>query len=130
MLKLLKTFLKNHPVISTILIAMAVFASLLVFIVQWAFYNIDRIEPGELLTEEVSPDGKYTVKTYLNNGGATVNYAVLGVLHFNDSKKKPKNIYWQYEMEDGAVYWEDGDTVVINGTSIEVPNGKYDYRRP
>lgn len=130
MLKLLKSFLKNHPVISSLLIFMAVGASLLVFIVQWAFYNIDRIEPGEFLTEEVSPDGKYTVKTYLNNGGATVSYAVFGVLHFNDSKKKPKNIYWQYRMEEGAVHWQDSETVVINGTSIDVPSGRYDYRRP
>lgn len=130
MFKSIKYFIKRHPVLTAIMIFLTVVASLLAFIINWAFYDIDRIEPGEFLTEEESPEGEYTVKTYLNNGGATVNYAVLGVLHFNDSEKKPKNIYWQYEIEDSTVQWQDSDTVIINGISIDVPNGKYDYRHP
>lgn len=130
MLHSLKSFIKRHPILTAITIFLTVVAGLLGFMINWAFYDIDRIEPGEFLTEEVSPDGKYTVKTYLNNGGATVNYAVLGVLHFNESKKKPKNIYWQYETENSTVQWQDSDTVSINGISIDVPRGKYDYRRP
>jgi hypothetical protein len=81
------------------------------------------------LSEETSPDGKYTVKTYLNNGGATVNYAVLGVLFFNNEDKSPKNIYWQYEKGSSTIVWEDKDTVIINKKIIDVPNGEYDYRR-
>ena len=130
MLHSLKSFIKRHPILTAITIFLTVVAGLLGFIINWAFYDIDRIEPEEFLTEEVSPDGKYTVKTYLNNGGATVNYAVLAVLHFNESKKKPKNIYWQYETENSTVQWQDSDTVSINGISIDVPRGKYDYRRP
>lgn len=129
MFRNLKFFTKRHPILTAILIFMTVAASLLVFVINWAFFDMDRINPGEFLMEEVSPDGEYTVKTYLNNGGATVSYAVLGVLYFNDSKKKPRNIYWQYRMEEGAVHWHDADTVVINGISIDVPKGKYDYRR-
>ena len=130
MLHSLKSFLKRHPLLVVLIIFITVVASLLVFIINWAFYDIDRIKPGEFLAEEVSPEGEYTVKTYLNNGGATVNYAVLGVLYFNDSKKKPKNIYWQYEIENSNVQWQDSDTVIISGKSIDVPNGKYDYRHP
>ncbi|PKH12158.1 MULTISPECIES: DUF5412 family protein [Planomicrobium] len=130
MLRNLKSFVKNHPILSALTIFIALAAGLVGFFINWAFYDMDRIDPGEFLTEEVSPDGKYTLKTYVNNGGATVNYAVLGVLHFNGSKKEPKNIYWQYEIEDSTVHWQDSDTVIINGISIDVPNGKYDYRHP
>lgn len=126
----IKSFFKRHPIWSAFLLFMAVSAGLLIFLINWAFYDIDRLDPGEFLAEEVSPDGEYTVRTYLNNGGATVSYAVLGVLYFNDSRKKPRNIYWQYKMESSEVQWLDSDTVNINGISIDVPNGKYDYRHP
>lgn len=130
MLQSLKSVIKKHPILTAITLFITLIVGFLGFIINWAFYDIDRIDPGEFLTEEVSPDGKYTVKTYVNNGGATVNYAVLGVLHFNDSKKKPQNIYWQYEIEDSTVQWQDSDTVIINEIIIDVPNGKYDYRHP
>ena len=130
MLQRLKFFLKSHPILTATIILSTVVASLLAIVINWAFYDINRIEPGEFLVEEVSPGGEYTVKTYLNNGGATVNYAVLGVLYFNDSKKKPKNIYWQYEMENSTVQWHDSNTIIINGKSIDVPDEKYDYRHP
>ncbi|PPA71659.1 DUF5412 family protein [Jeotgalibacillus proteolyticus] len=102
----------------------------MLFLIHWAFFSIERIEPGELIAQEQSPDGRYTVKTYLNNGGATVSYSVLGVLEFNEQNKKPKNIYWQYKTEEGVILWKDDTTVQINGVLIEVPNGKYDYRHP
>ncbi|WP_200883323.1 DUF5412 family protein [Planococcus sp. CAU13] len=130
MLKSIKSFPAKHPIWSAVLFFLMIFAGLLIFIIDWAFYDIDRINPGEFLTEEVSPGGEYTVRTYVNNGGATDSYAVLGVLYFNDSEKKPKNIYWQYKMESSIVQWQDSDTVIINGISIDVPNGKHDYRHP
>ncbi|WP_233193668.1 DUF5412 family protein, partial [Sporosarcina sp. P3] len=46
--------------------------------VYWAFYDMSRLPTGEFLTEETSPDGKYTVKAYVANGGATVPYAIRG----------------------------------------------------
>ena len=39
--------------------------------VYWAFFDMDRLPTGEYLTEETSPDGKYTLKAYVTNGGAT-----------------------------------------------------------
>lgn len=126
----LKSFGKQHPFMVALLLFALAAVGLLILAVNWLFFSIDRIEPGELLAEEVSPGGEYTVRTYLNNGGATVDYAVLGVLHFNQGNKNPRNIYWQYKVETGAVEWHDADTVRINGQSIDVPDGKYDYRRP
>ncbi|KMK95309.1 hypothetical protein VL03_10700 [Rossellomorea marisflavi] len=114
--------------ISTIVFTAAVSWGLIALI-HWSLFDIDRLEPGELITEETSPDGRYTVQTFRNNGGATVDYAVLGVLTFNEKDRGVKNIYWQYHEEEGKVSWVDDDTVQINDQVLHVPDEVYDYRR-
>lgn len=126
----LSSFFKRHPVLLSLSIVFMLVFCVFGYIVHWAFYNIERIEPGELISEKSSPSGEYTVKTYLNNGGATVNYAVLGVLFSNEKNDDSKHIYWQYEETAGEINWIDEDTVTINGQKINVPDGKYDYRHP
>ena len=96
--------------------------------VYWAFFDMDSLPTGEYLTEETSPDGKYTLKAYVANGGATVSYAVRGELIINESNKKVKNIYWNYREDTANITWIDNDTVVINGHSLDVPNDKFDFR--
>jgi Family of unknown function (DUF5412) len=129
----LKRFIKKHPVgftitVSTIVVTAAVSWGIIA-LMHWAFFDLDRLEPGELITEETSPDGRYTVQTFLNNGGATVDYAVLGVLTFNKKKREAKNIYWDYHEEEGEVSWIDEETVQINDQVLHVPKDIYDYRR-
>lgn len=130
MLRSISSFIKKHPIISLLLLFVVIYLIIFIYIFYWAFYDTDKIKQGEFISEEISPTGKYTVRTYLNNGGATVDFAVLGVLFFNEETKDPKNIYWQYEETEGKIIWEDDNTVVINGVRIKVPNGKYDYRHP
>nr|WP_205961733.1 DUF5412 domain-containing protein [Psychrobacillus vulpis] len=101
---------------------------LLSFVVYWAFFDMNRLPTGEFLTEESSPDGKYTLKAYISDGGATTNYAIRGELVFNEEKKKKKNIYWNYREESADISWLDNATVVINGHELDVPRDKYDYR--
>ncbi|MGD7057391.1 DUF5412 family protein [Rossellomorea aquimaris] len=119
----------RHPVIISLSCVFIIVFCVFGYIFHWAFYNIERIEPGELISEKTSPNGAYTVKTYLNNGGATVDYAILGVLYSNKNNDS-KNIYWQYEEPTGMINWINEDTVKINGQKINVPDGKYDYRHP
>nr|WP_236597291.1 DUF5412 domain-containing protein [Peribacillus psychrosaccharolyticus] len=95
--------------------------------VYWAFFDMNRLPTGEYLTDETSADGKYTVKTYVTNGGATTAYAVRGELVFNNSNKKTKTIYWNYREEAANISWTDNDTVEINGHSLDVPNDKFDF---
>lgn len=102
---------------------------LLSYAVYWAFFDMDRLPKGELISELESPNGTYTIKAYLTNGGATTSYAIRGELNFNNSRKKPKNIYWNYRIEKAVIEWVDDDTVIINGVKLEVPKGRYDYRR-
>ena len=96
--------------------------------VYWAFFDMDRLPTGEYLTEETSPDGKYTLKAYVTNGGATTAYAVRGELVFNDKDSKAKNIYWNYREEAADISWQDSDTVIINGHKLNVPGDKFDFR--
>lgn len=92
------------------------------------FNNMDRLPEGEFMTEETSPDGTYTLKAYLANGGATVAYSVRGEIVMNDSGKT-ENIYWQYREEEAEIEWLDEDTGVINGVELDVPGERYDYRK-
>jgi len=89
---------------------------------------MQRLPEGEFLTESVSPDGSYTVRAYVTNGGATVAYAVRGEVTFNDENKKDQNIYWNYREDAAVIEWFDEDTVEINGHTITLPDEKYDFR--
>ncbi|MEG6511738.1 DUF5412 domain-containing protein [Desulforamulus ruminis] len=105
------------------------FLTLLAYGIYWAFFDMNHLPKQELLTAVDSPDGAYTVKAYLSNGGATTAYAVLGELHFNKVNKKPKPIYFNYREEHAKVEWIGPDTVVINGHTLHVPDQTFDYRR-
>lgn len=104
---------------------------LLAYSVYWAFFSlsISRLPKGEFISEVESPNGTYTIKAYLTNGGATTSYGIRGELNFNNSNKNPKNIYWDYKIEKANIKWIDDDTVIINGVELSVPNEKYDWRR-
>ncbi|MEG6616967.1 DUF5412 domain-containing protein [Peptococcaceae bacterium 1198_IL3148] len=102
---------------------------ILVYVYYWAFYDMDRLPKGELITEADSPNGTYTLKAYLCNGGAATSYAVLGELNYNAEEKEPKNIYWNYKESTAKIVWLDNDTVIINGHELDVLNERYDFRR-
>jgi len=89
---------------------------------------MNSLPDGELISETVSPDETYTMRIYLVNTHATVAYCIKGELVFNNSNTR-KNIYWGYRESEAVVEWIDDDTVMINKRSIEVPGGKYDWRR-
>ena len=97
--------------------------------VYWAFFDMGRLPEGEFIAEATSPNGQYTVKIYVTNGGATTSDAVRGELNFNQEKRKPKNIYWQYRMDTASIKWLDDDTVIINNIELDVQNETYDFRR-
>lgn len=98
------------------------------YAINWAFFDIQRINGQEYLTESTSPNGTFTVTAYLNNGGATTSYAVLGTLK-NNKNGKTKNIYWQYRCEKAEMEWLNNETIKINGIELNVKNEIYDYRR-
>lgn len=92
------------------------------------FFTINGIKGEELLSVTNSPDGKYSMSMYLNNGGATTSYAVLGTLKNNETKRE-KNIYWEYKCTEAVVDWKDETTVDINGIVLDVTTDSYDFRQ-
>jgi hypothetical protein len=102
--------------------------SFVIYAVYWAFYDMNRLPKGEFLTEESSLDGKYTLRAYVTNGGATTAYAVRFELVYNEKEDKKRNIYWNYREETAEITWTDEDTVVINEVSLDVPDEEFDFR--
>ena len=119
---------KINSVLKGFIIAFLAVAAVLGYGVYWAFFDMGRLPEGEFLTAETSPDGKYTLKAYVTNGGATTAYAVRGELVFNEKNKKSKNVYWDYREETADITWKDEDTVMINGQTLNVPRDRFDFR--
>lgn len=109
-------------------IILAIMAGGAVYAVNWAFYDIQRIKGQQFLKESTSTNGTYTVTAYLNNGGATTDFAVLGTLK-NNKNGKTKNIYWQYHCENADMEWLNDEIIKINNVELNVKIEVYDYRR-
>ena len=101
--------------------------SVLGYGIYWAFYDIQRLEGQVVIQEVSSPNGTYTVTAYLNDGGATTDYAVLCSVKTN-GRNNEKNIYWQYRCKKADIVWIDEQTVQINGVKLNVKKDTYDYR--
>lgn len=114
---------KKVIIIATMMIAFIAYG------IYWAFYDMNRLPKGDLISEQQSPNGTYTIKAYITNGGATTSFAIRGELNYNKIKKSPKNIYWNYRQDNATIEWVDDTTVIINGHKLNVINEKFDYRR-
>ena len=115
------------PVIIVASILLIIFA-LISYGIYWAFFDIQRLDGQEVITVSYSPDSSYTVTAYLNNGGATTDYAVLCAVK-NNKTGKERNIYWNYHCSTADIQWLDDKSVSINGIELDVTKDKYDYRR-
>ena len=112
-----------------IIISLSIVIALLVCLDYWAFSSMSRLPKGNFVCEEESPDGTYTIKAYITNGGATTSFAIRGELNYNKEKKSPKNIYWNNREDNAIIEWIDDNTVIINGHKLKIPDEKFDFRR-
>ena len=99
----------------------------LCYTIYLTFFDIQHIKGQEYLKESSSPDGRYTVTAYLNNGGATTAYAVLCSVTDNETGKE-RNIYWDYRRDDAIIIWKNENTVIINNIELNVTKDTYDFR--
>ena len=118
---------KRKKIVKISLIISFLFIGFVGYGIYWAFFDMNRLPTGEYLTEETSPDGTYTLKAYVSVKSLSSD-AVSGELVFNKRNGKTKNIYWNYRESTAKIEWLDNKTVEINGHTLEVPNGKYDWR--
>ncbi|WP_367619262.1 DUF5412 domain-containing protein [Planococcus shenhongbingii] len=119
---------KSKKLLKRFIIAGLLVAATAGYGVYWAFFDMGRLPTGKFLTEETSPDGKYTLKAFAANGGATTAYAVRGELVLNEEGCQTENIYWNYRETKAIITWKDTDTVMINGHPLDVPDEKFDFR--
>lgn len=118
---------KRKKIVKISLVISFLFIGLVGYSFYWAFFDMTTLPTGEYLTEETSPDGTYTLKAYVSVTSLSSD-AVRGELVFNERNGKTKNIYWNYRESTAKIEWLDNKTVVINGHTLEVPKGKYDWR--
>ena len=98
------------------------------YLIFFLFFDISHFTGQDIVKTVDSPDAKYEIVVYRNNGGATVDYALLCSVRSTDSGKE-KNIYWDYPYQEPVIQWENNNVVVINGHSLDVKKDTYDYRR-
>jgi len=122
---------KLYKKLLIIFITICTFIALMIgYGVYWLFFDMGRLPKGQFLMEAASPDGTYTLKAYLTNGGATTPLAIRGELVFNKRNHKTKNIYWSAHEDLAVITWSDNDTVIINGHNLDVPFDTFDFRHP
>ncbi|MDO5650070.1 MAG: DUF5412 family protein [Gallicola sp.] len=92
-----------------------------------SFETIAWIQPQQFIRETSYKNSPYTVSFYLQNGGATTSYAVLGRVKDKHSNWE-KNIFWQNKAKEVTSVWLDEHTLVINGHKLDVTKDVYDYR--
>ncbi|WP_252504666.1 DUF5412 family protein [Sporosarcina sp. Marseille-Q4943] len=100
----------------------------LLLLINYFFFSMQQLPKGEFLTEEISPDGDYTVKGYVSRSGATVADAIRGEVVYHKKRDKKKNIYWGYRESEAVIRWIDEHTVSINGVELDVRKDVYDFR--
>lgn len=95
---------------------------IIIFIGITFIFGVDTCSK-DLIESVKSPNGEYTIKTYLRNCGATVDFEVVADLC--DKNDKCKNIYSGYHESVSFVYWIDNDNVFINQKTLNIHKDKY-----
>lgn len=88
--------------------------------------TIDGVPVGDLVYEEDSPDGAFTVEFYRTSGGATTGFAMLGVMERKETGERAR-IFWEYPCETVSVDWDDAH-IFINDIKLEKMMDVYDFR--
>ncbi len=95
---------------------------IIIFIGITFIFGVDTCSK-DLMESVKSPNVEYTIKTYLRNCGATVDFEVVADLC--DKNDKCKNIYSGYHESVSFVYWIDNDNVFINQKTLNIHKDKY-----
>ncbi len=122
----MKKILKIIGIILGVIIG---FILILIFTINYFFFNINQLPEGQFLSKQESPNGDYSVKSYVSKSGATVADAVRVEVIYHQKKDRTKNIYWGYRESEAEIHWINNDTVSINGIELDVRKDVYDFRK-
>ena len=114
---------KNNKIVLFIsvlsIILIFVLCNILVFIIA----KSQRCEEDTYLLTSQSPDGKYTLKAYRTEPGATIDFSVKVYLVSENTKTLIYNVYHEYTAD---IIWIDNCTVKINGMQINLSETQRD----
>ena len=89
--------------------------------------QMEKLPEGNILNSAKSPDGKYSLETYLCTvkGEVYIRSAVI-----ENETKESRNVYWDEYNDAVDVEWLDNTNVKIEDKTIDVTDEKiyYDYR--
>ena len=115
-------FMKIFGAIATIIGLWFILWFIIIFIGITFIFDIDTCSK-DLMETVKSPNGEYTIKTYLRNCGATVDFEIVADLC--DESDKCKEIYSGYHESVSFVYWIDNENVFINQKTLNIHKDKY-----
>ncbi|MEC1647781.1 DUF5412 family protein [Bacillus halotolerans] len=111
-------------------VPLVIFSCLLFFggAVYWMFFSLKNVPKGSLVQSVESPDGSYTLNTYVSKNTLGLD-AARGEL-VNEKTLVKKTIYWNYPDSRPAVKWLNNNTVKIGGQTLHLDiDETYDWRK-
>ncbi|MGR6858118.1 DUF5412 family protein [Bacillus halotolerans] len=96
--------------------------------VYWMFFSLKNVPKGILVQSVESPDGSYTLNTYVSKNTLSSD-AARGELA-NEKTLVKKTIYWNYPDSRPSVTWLNNNTVKIGSQTLHLNiDETYDWRK-
>ncbi|QKS06907.1 DUF5412 family protein [Bacillus halotolerans] len=111
-------------------VLLIIFSCLLFFggAVYWMFFSLKNVPKGSLVQSVESPDGSYTLNTYISKNTLSSD-AARGEL-VNEKTLVKKTIYWNYPDSRLSVKWLNNNTVKIGSQTLHLDiDETYDWRK-
>lgn len=115
---------KMALILTTILMLIITVLGLIVFSFVTYIQDPQHIKGQDVIATYPSPNGAYILTTYLNNGGMTTSFSVLGRVQ-NTKTNKCRNVYWKYHCTVSRVEWLNDTTVVLNDITLDIEKDMY-----
>jgi hypothetical protein len=115
--------MKMRGIILAALFAAVVLSAKILF-----YPSLESIDTKELqvVSERLSPDGRYVLKTYLM-GGVLLrsDFSYIGEIEYDDQRRK---VFWISGNMLESPKWVDDHTIEIAGRRIDILHDQYDFR--
>ncbi len=105
------------------LIILAVIVTVSVMLID---YGINRTPTGEYIRSVESPDMQATINVYIVSPALSNDAIRCEVEKASDGSKR--TIYYRYGESEADIIWENNETVVINGITLNINQDSYDWR--
>ena len=121
--KRIKNIIKNTFVIFIIIFVLVMF-------IDYNFFSMNNLPKGNLLKSTKSPNGNYIINFYIVDPiHSTVSSSIRAEIVYDGIIfKKKDDIYWSYRESEVSFQWLNNNEIEINGHTIELPDGEYDFR--